>query len=108
VIVSFEKMSRVFEEMALRFRLLGLSNTLLIDDYKCIANVPFSYIVFYPFDSEVEDNYLLEKLWLYLNGLSKAPKTFKYVCFNPHRQPRLKHKNLHWLALKHFVWSAID
>jgi hypothetical protein len=54
-------MNKVFLEINPRFQELSLSNTLLIDDcsYKCVGNVPFSYIIPQPFDPEVEDNYLL-------------------------------------------------
>jgi hypothetical protein len=50
------------------------------------------------FDGEVEDNYLLEQLWPFLVGLSKAPNTLKYVGFNPHGHQQLTRKSPHWNA----------
>jgi hypothetical protein len=82
-----KNMSRVCEEINLTFRQLDQFNTLLIDNclYKCIGNVPFSYILPHPFDSQVEENYLLESLWPYLVR-SKCLSTLQYVGMNPHEQ----------------------
>jgi hypothetical protein len=51
-------MTTVFEEINPFFRPLFQHNILLIGDclYKCVGNVPFSYIVPHQFDSEVDDN----------------------------------------------------
>ncbi len=62
---------------------------MLIDDcpFKCMANVPFSYVLHEPFNSDVMDdnNYLMGTLWPYLVGLSKAPNAYEYVGSNHHR-----------------------
>jgi len=83
-----KNMSRVWEEINLGFRELGPHNTLLIDDcpYKCIGNVPYSYILPHPFDYEVVDTYLLDNLWPYLARLFESPSTIMYISKNPHRQ----------------------
>jgi hypothetical protein len=59
-----KNMKRMWDEVSLTFRSLGPHNTLLIDDclFKCIGNLPFSYILPFPFNSEVEDNYLINNL----------------------------------------------
>jgi hypothetical protein len=48
-----KNMSMVWEKINPTFRQLDQFNTLLVDDcpYKCIGNVPFSYILPHPFDS---------------------------------------------------------
>jgi hypothetical protein len=81
-------LSKVFSDISPRFQELTPSNTLLIDDfpYKCVGNVPYSYILPHPFDPKVKDNYLLGSLWPYLLGLLEAPSTLKYVGYNPHGQ----------------------
>jgi hypothetical protein len=77
-LLVLKNMDMVWKEINPRFRHLG-PNNMLIDDYlyKCMGNVPYSYIMPHPFDSEYKDNYLLEQLWLYLVGLSEAPSTLK-------------------------------
>jgi hypothetical protein len=52
---------------------------LLINDYsfKCIGDMPSSYILALPFNLEVEDNYL-NILWPYLKGLLEAPNIIRY------------------------------
>jgi hypothetical protein len=62
-----KNMDRVWKEISLGFRQLGPNNT-LIDDYlyKCMGNVPYSYIMPHPFNNEYNDNYLLEELWPWL------------------------------------------
>jgi hypothetical protein len=79
-------MNKVFFDISLGFWELTLSNTLLIDDfpYKCVSNVPYSYILPHPFDLEVRDNYSMGNLWPYLFGLLEAPSTLKYIGCNPH------------------------
>ncbi len=81
-----KNMDKVWKEINPRFKQLGPNNMLLIDvcSYKCMGNVPYSYIMPHPFNNEYKDNYLLEELWPYFVGLSKAPSIFKYVGFNPH------------------------
>jgi hypothetical protein len=71
-------------------------NTLLIDDcpYKCINNVPFSYILPPMYDSKVENNnYFLGSPWPYLLGLLEAPNTLGYVGCNPHGQKCITRQN---------------
>jgi hypothetical protein len=91
----------VWKEISLGFKHLCPNNTLLIDDcpYKCMGNVPYSYIMPHPFNSEYKDNYLLEELWPYLVSLSKAPNTLKYLGFNPHGQQQISRQYLHWKTL---------
>jgi len=98
----------MWKEINPRFRNLGLNNTLLIDDclYKCMGNVPYSYIMPHPFDSECKDNYLLEELWPYLVGLFQAPSTLKYVGFSPHGQQPINKQNSHKKAPRFFAWST--
>jgi len=59
-----KSMKRIWEEISLTFRSLGPHNTLLIDDcpFKCIGNMPFSYILPMFFNLEVEYNYLMSTL----------------------------------------------
>jgi hypothetical protein len=54
-------MKKVWEDISLTFRSLGPHNTLLIDDcpFKCISNMPLSYIMSMSFNLEVEYNYLM-------------------------------------------------
>jgi hypothetical protein len=84
-------MKRVWEEVSPGFKELGANNTMLIDDclYKCMRNVSYSYIVPKRFDSEVEDNYILDTLWPYLVGLSEAPSILKYIGVNSHAQQHI-------------------
>jgi len=51
-----------------------------------MANVPCSYVLPKPFNSDVMDdhNYLMGTLWPYLVGLSKAPNTCEFVGSNHH------------------------
>jgi hypothetical protein len=82
-------MEKVFEEISPGFKELIYRNTLLIDDclYKCMGNMPYSYILPHPFNSEVDDKkYLLDTLWFYLVGLFEAPNTLTYVGSFPHGQ----------------------
>jgi hypothetical protein len=51
-----------------------------------MGNVPYSYIMAHPFNSEYKDKFLLEEMWFYLVGLFEAQSTLKYVGFNPHGQ----------------------
>jgi len=69
---------------------------LLIENcpYKCIDNVSISYILPQPFNSEIEDNYLFEKVCSYLVGLTKCPSTLNYVGLNPHGQQWLTTQNV--------------
>jgi hypothetical protein len=50
-------MERVFQEISLGYRELTYRNTLLIDDYpyKCMGNMPYTYILPHPFNNEVDD-----------------------------------------------------
>ncbi len=68
-------MNKVLFDISLEFWELNSNNTLLIDDYtyKCVNNVPYSYILPHPFDPEVGDNYLMGKLLPYLLGLLEVP-----------------------------------
>jgi len=68
-------MNKVFSNISNGFQELTPNNTLLIDDhpYKCVSNVPYSYILPHPFDPKVGDNYLMGSLWSYLLGLLEAP-----------------------------------
>jgi hypothetical protein len=93
-----KNMTRVWDEISPGFRPLDPQNTLLIDDcsFKCIGNVPFSYILPLMYDSEVEDNYLLGNLWTYLIDMFRAPNTSRYVGCNPHGQKRITKQNLNW------------
>jgi hypothetical protein len=79
-------MQKVWDEVSLGFRSLSPHNTLLIDDYpfKCIGNMPSSYILCLPLNSEVVDSYLMNTLWPYLKALSKAPNIIRYVESHPH------------------------
>lgn len=43
-------------------------------------------LIFCHFDSQKEDNYLMDTLWPYLLGLYEAPSCVKHVGFNPHEQ----------------------
>ncbi len=83
-----KKMSKAFQEISLRFFQLSHKNTLLIDDYpfKCMANVPFSYVLPKPFNYDVmhDNNYLIDTLWPYLVGLFEAPNACEYVGSNYH------------------------
>jgi hypothetical protein len=66
--------------------------TLFINDfpYKCMGNVPYYYILFEPFNIEVDDkNYLLGTLWPYSFGFSKAPNTLGYVGLHHHGQKQV-------------------
>ncbi len=74
-------MTKVWDEISPGFKPLGPQDTLLIDcPYKCIGNVPFSYILSLTYDSKVQDNnYLLGNLWPYLLELSETPNTSRYV-----------------------------
>jgi hypothetical protein len=85
-----KKMSKVFQEISPGFHQVSHKNTLLIDDCpcKCMANVPFSYVLPEPFNSDVMDdnNYLMGTLWPYLVGLSEAPNACEYVGSNHHGQ----------------------
>jgi hypothetical protein len=65
-----------------------------------MGNVPFSYIIPHPFDNEVNDNYLLDKLWPYLVNLFTC--ILKYVALNPHKQHTKQ--NPHWNTLRTFAW----
>jgi hypothetical protein len=100
-------MNKVLFEISLGFQELIPNNTLLIDDYtyKCVSNVPYSYILPHPFDPKVGDNYLTGSLWPYLLGLLEAPSILKYVGYNPHGQRWNPRKDPHWLAIKAFAWS---
>jgi hypothetical protein len=84
--VSSKKHGYGLEGINPRFRELGPLNTLLIDDcpYMCLGNVPYSYILPHPFNSQKVDNYLMDTLWPYLLGLYEAPSCVKYVGFKPH------------------------
>ncbi len=64
-----KNMDRVWREINIGFRELGPTNTLLIENYpyKCLGNVPYSYILPHHFDSQKEDNYLMDTLWPYLD-----------------------------------------
>ncbi len=68
-------MNKVLSNISNGFQELTPNNTLLIDDcpYKCVSNVPYSYILPHPFDPKVGDNYLMGSLWSYLLGLLEAP-----------------------------------
>ncbi len=101
-------MNKVLFDISLGFQKLTLNNTLLIDGctYKCVINVPYSYILPHPFDLEVGDNYLMGSLWPYLLGLLEAPNILKYVGCNPQGQQRIPRKDPHWLAIKTFAWSS--
>jgi len=55
----------------------------------------FSYILPHPFYSQVMDNYLLESLWPYLEGLFEWLGTLQYVGMNPHGQHQLTSQNPH-------------
>jgi hypothetical protein len=81
-----KNMDRVWREIGPRFKELGSTNILLINDcpYKCLGNVPYSYILFHPFDNKKEDNYLMDTIWLYLLGLYETPSCVKYVGFKTH------------------------
>jgi hypothetical protein len=46
---------------------------------ECIRNVQYSFILLHPFNREVEDNYLLVNLWIYLVGLSKNSNTLNLL-----------------------------
>ncbi len=62
---SFEKnMDKAWREINLGFRELGPTNILLKRQlsYKCLGNVPYSYILPHPFDGQKEDNYLMDTL----------------------------------------------
>jgi len=100
-------MNKVFSNISPGFRKLIPNYTLLIDDcpYKCVNNVPYSYILPHPFDPEVRDNYLMGSLWLYLLGLLEAPNTLKYLGCNPHGQQWITRKDPHWFAIRAFAWS---
>jgi hypothetical protein len=65
LIVVFLKHEEGVGGVNLGFRELGIDSTMLIDDYlyKCMGNVPYSYILPKTFDSEAEDNYILDTLW---------------------------------------------
>ncbi len=55
-----KNMKRVWDEVSPRFRSLGL-HKYVVDKWlpiKCIGNMPSSYILALPFNSEIEDNYL--------------------------------------------------
>jgi hypothetical protein len=95
-------LSKVLSNISPGFRELTPNNTLLIVDcpYKCVGNVPYSYILPHPFEIEVEDNYLMRSLWSYLLGLLEAPSTSKYVGCNPHGQQWITRKDPHWLTLR--------
>jgi hypothetical protein len=97
----------VFFDISPEFRELIPSNTLLIDDcpYKCVGNMPYSYILPHPFDPEVENNYLLGSLWPYLLGLLEAPNTLKFIGCNPCGHQWTTRKDPHWLGLMAFAWS---
>lgn len=85
-------------------------NTLLIDDcpYKCMVNVPYSYILFHLFNNEVDDkNYLLDTLWPYMIGLFEASNTSTYVGSHPHGQKHVSRKNPHWKFLKSYAWLPL-
>jgi hypothetical protein len=85
--LMLKNVDKVFQEISLRFRELTICNILLIDDcpYKCMGNVPYSYIMPYPFNCEVDDNnYLLGTLWPYLLGLYETPNNLTYVGSHPH------------------------
>ncbi len=94
-------MTIVWDEISHGFRPLGPQNTLLINDcpYKCIGNVPFSYILPFTYDTKIEDNYLMGNLWPYLLELSKVPNTSKYVGCNPHGQKHITRQNLNWKVI---------
>jgi hypothetical protein len=83
-----KKMSKVFQDISLRFYQLFHKNTLLIDDcpFKCMANAPFSYVLPKPFNNDVmhDNNYLMGTLWPYLVGLFEAPNACEYVGSNHH------------------------
>jgi hypothetical protein len=55
-----------------------------------MANVPFSYVLPEPFNSDIMDdnNYLMGTLWPDLVGLSEAPDACEYVGSN-HRGQNL-------------------
>jgi hypothetical protein len=95
--VSSEKHGYNLKGINPEFRELGPINTSLIDDYsyKCLGNVLYSYILPHHFDSEKEDNYLMDTLWPYLLGLYEIPNCVKYVGFNPHMQQRVTRRDLH-------------
>jgi hypothetical protein len=84
--LMLKKKNTVFQEISLGFCQLSHKNTLLIDDclFKCMAIVPFSYVLHEPFNNDVmnDNNYLMVTLWHYLIGLSKAPNTCEYVGSN--------------------------
>jgi len=103
-------MTRMWDEISLGFRPLDPQNTLLINDcpYKCIGNVPFSYILPLTYDSKMEDNnYLLGILWPYLLELLEAPNTSRYVGCNPNGQRCITRQNPNWKAISSLPWSAI-
>jgi len=82
-----KNVDKVFQEISPRLKELTYRNILLIDDcpYKCMGDVPYSYIMPYPFNCEVDDNnYLLGTLWPYLLGLFETPNTLIYVGSHPH------------------------
>ncbi len=76
-----KNMSKVCEEINLTFKQLDEFNTLLIHNclYKSIGNVPFSYSLLHPFDNQIEDNYLLESLWLCWPNCVLLPSNKKLV-----------------------------
>jgi hypothetical protein len=51
-----KNVKRVWDEVSLTFKSFGPHNTLLIDDclFKCIGNMPFLYILPFPFNSEAK------------------------------------------------------
>jgi hypothetical protein len=79
---------RVWEEINLGFKELSIDNTMLIDDfpYKCMGNLPYSYILPKTSDSEMKDKYILDTLWPYLVELYEVPSIRKYIGVNPHGQ----------------------
>ncbi len=68
-------MNKVFSDISSGFRELTPNNTLLINEcpYKCVSNVPYSYILPHPFDQKVGDTYLMGSLWslIWFVGSSK-------------------------------------
>jgi hypothetical protein len=81
-----KNMDSLWREISRGFRELGLTNILLIDDclYKCLGNVPYSYIWPHPFDSKKGDNYLMDTLWPWLLGLYEALSCVRYFGFKLH------------------------
>jgi hypothetical protein len=73
-----------------------------------MGNVPYSYILLHPFNSEVDDkNYLLDTLWPYMVGLFEASNTSTCVGSHPHEQKMVSRKNPHWKSLKTYAWLLL-